>query len=246
MERKPTAGVYVRGVVALLIGISVALIAIAALAQKTGPSQPARNALKQPALVNVGALSFAANSLSLPEAGGAAEVRAIGRPRMDKLGANQLHSDGRVFLTARDYAIGDYASSVALGDFNGDHKPDLALTNSCPFFPPTICGVNSGGVSILLSKGDGSFQPGKSYSSGGGGANAIVAGDFNRDGKLDLAVANTCFTPTDCSQSGVSVLLGNGDGTFGAAQNYPSGGYLANSVAVGRFNDDGGSAGGEL
>jgi hypothetical protein len=56
-------------------------------------------------------------------------------------------------------------------------------------------------------------------------------GDFNRDGRVDLAVA-------DFGSESVSILLGNGDGTFGAPHNFAVG-YLPNNAAVGDFNGDG-------
>jgi hypothetical protein len=59
----------------------------------------------------------------------------------------------------------------------------------------------------------------------------ITAGDFNRDGKLDLAVVNY-------DTQNVSILLGNGDGSFQPATNY-SAGLTPRSVAVGDFNHDG-------
>src|SRR5207302_7859515 len=85
------------------------------------------------------------------------------------------------------------------------------------------------GVSVLLGKGDGTFQTAVSYPAGMGSV-ALAVSDFNHDGKLDLAVGNI-------SSSNVSVLLGNGDGTFQAAINF--GNQLAQSVAVGDFNADG-------
>src|SRR5207249_8489811 len=101
---------------------------------------------------------------------------------------------------------------VAVGDFNGDGKPDLAA-------------VGSANVSILLGKGDGTFQAPVSY---GAGTNpvSVAVGDFNGDGKLDLAVANEGLKamPTD-SRCSVSVLLGNGDGTFQRAVSYAAGWY---------------------
>src|SRR5713101_2109196 len=60
---------------------------------------------------------------------------------------------------------------------------------------------------------------------------AVITADFNGDGRLDLAVANA-------GSNDVSILLGNGDGTFQAAQNYASGGTPV-SLAVGDFNSDG-------
>src|SRR6266851_9785152 len=60
---------------------------------------------------------------------------------------------------------------------------------------------------------------------------SVVVGDFDRDGKPDLAVTNA-------GSNTVSVLLGNGDGTFQAARNFPVGSF-PRSVAVGDFNGDG-------
>ncbi len=95
-----------------------------------------------------------------------------------------------------------------MGDFNGDGNPDLAVTdwNCVPNHDDyeEICGA--GTVSILLGNGDGSFQPAVDYSTGTAPISLVVA-DFNRDGKLDLAIANQ-------ADSTVSILLGNGDGTF--------------------------------
>src|SRR2546426_300976 len=76
-------------------------------------------------------------------------------------------------------------SSVAVGDFNGDGHPDLAVPNAAQAGPV----LPSGTMSILLGNGDGSFQPAVSYSVGDA-PNSVAVGDFNGDGKLDLAVAN--------------------------------------------------------
>src|SRR5438034_179757 len=64
----------------------------------------------------------------------------------------------------------------------------------------------------------------------GSSPNSVATGDFNGDGKLDLAVANLL-------SNNVSVLLGNGDGTFGPAVNY-AGGPNNRGVFVGDFNGD--------
>ncbi len=87
-------------------------------------------------------------------------------------------------------------TSVITGDFNRDGKLDLAVANQ-----------TDDTVSILLGKGDGTFQTQATYPAGGTSVAAVALGDFDGDNKLDMAVTN----PSDGK---VSVLLGNGDGTF--------------------------------
>src|SRR5438876_58233 len=123
---------------------------------------------------------------------------------------------------AADFAVGTSPFSVAMGDFDGDGKPDLAVANG-----------GSNDVSVLLGNGDGTFKPAKNYEAGlGGGPLWVAVGDFNLDGKLDLVVANS-------SSDSVGVLLGNGDGTFQPSRTFPAGGTAPQSVAVGDFNGDG-------
>ncbi len=105
-------------------------------------------------------------------------------------------------------------SVVAVGDFNGDGKADLALA------------VGGGGLSVLLGNGDGTFQTAVGYDTA---AVSVMVGDFNGDGKADLAVVNV----------GVSILLGNGDGTFQSAVNYNAETSSPASIMVGDFNGDG-------
>jgi hypothetical protein len=131
------------------------------------------------------------------------------------------NGDG-TFRTAQSYAVGFSPTSVAVGDFNRDSKPDLAVANS---------GSNS--VSVLLGNGDGTFQPAQNIAFAYG-PTSVVAGDFNGDGKPDLAVSGALLS----NQAYVSVLLGNGDGTFQPAQNIPFG-YITDLVAVGDLNGDG-------
>ena len=94
-----------------------------------------------------------------------------------------------------------------MADFNGDGKPDLAVANHNV----------SNDVSVLLGNGDGTFQTAQNFAAGLT-PSSVAVGDLNGDGKPDLAVAN------NSRDSGtVSVLLGNGDGTFQAAQNFAVG-----------------------
>jgi hypothetical protein len=140
-----------------------------------------------------------------------------------------------IFLTAPTYGSGGYyAESVAVGDVNGDGKPDLVVANECA---DSAC-MNHGFVGVLLGNGDGTFRPVVTYDSGGYNAISVTVADVNGDGKPDLVVANACAT-SDCSTGGaVSVLLGNGDGTFRAAPSYGSGGQDTYSVAVEDVNGD--------
>jgi hypothetical protein len=126
---------------------------------------------------------------------------------------------------------GSVSTSVAIADVNGDNKPDLVVTNEeGQFF--------GGLVDVLLGNGDGTFQPAVTYDSGGGDAWSVAVVDVNGDNKPDLVVANVCTS--SCLPHGVvTVLLGNGDGTFKAAVPYDSGGNGAFSVAVGDVNGDG-------
>ena len=141
-----------------------------------------------------------------------------------------------IFLAAPTYGSGGYyAESVAVEDVNGDGKPDLVVTDQCS---DSGC-VNHGFVGVLLGKGDGTFQPVVKYDSGGYDAFSVAVEDVNGDGKPDLVVANVCAA-SNCSTGGaVSVLLGNGDGTFQAAKSYGSGGQDAYSLAVEDLNGDG-------
>src|SRR6266487_3473042 len=113
-------------------------------------------------------------------------------------------------------------SGIAVGDFNGDGKLDLAVVN-----------FGDWNIYVLLGNGDGTFQAARSvyFASGGGFPWYVVTADFNGDGKLDLAVSNY-------GDNSLSVLLGNGDGTFQAPQTTPVRTNPA-QVAVGDFNGDG-------
>src|SRR2546425_1268326 len=96
------------------------------------------------------------------------------------------------FIARRDFAAGRSPDSVAVGDFNGDGKLDLAVAN-----------FDSSDVSVLLGNGDGSFKAALTFGAGRG-PSFVAVGDFNGDGKLDLAVANP-------GSSDSSVLHTNGD-----------------------------------
>jgi hypothetical protein len=125
------------------------------------------------------------------------------------------------------YGTGANPVGVAVGDFNGDGIPDLAIANLCISDP--TCQSDST-VSILLGNGDGTFQPQQSYAVGQD-PSYIAVFDFNGDGFPDLAVTNT-------TGNTVSVLLGNGNGTFQPQVSYAAGGSPT-GIVVADFNGDG-------
>ena len=120
-------------------------------------------------------------------------------------------------------------SSIATGDFNGDGKLDLAAANFATFDPNSNSYTN-GSVVVLLGNGDGTFQVPASYSAGLYPYSVAVS-DLNGDGKLDLAVASQGST-------NISVFLGNGDGSFLLSGSYGTG-LNPRSIAVGDLNGDG-------
>ena len=136
------------------------------------------------------------------------------------------NGDG-TFTAGPTLAVGSNPFTLTAGDFNNDGKLDLAVANSANGGPSI--------VSILLGNGDGTFRTAVPYALGNTANDAlsVVAGDFNGDGKLDLAVANG-----GNSQS-VSILFGNGDGTFRTPALTYAVGSGTNSVATGDFNRDG-------
>jgi hypothetical protein len=144
------------------------------------------------------------------------------------------NGDG-TFRPVITYAAGNGAQAVAIADLNGDGKPDLVLANSC--MGAGSCSV--GGITVLLGNGNGTFGAPTTYASGGQNTDSVAIADVNGDGFADVIVANQCMNKFNCTNGGVSVLLGNGDGTLRTASSYNSGGYNALSVTVGDVNGDG-------
>jgi hypothetical protein len=124
-----------------------------------------------------------------------------------------------LFAGKADFATGDCPHSVAIGDLNGDGKPDLAVAN-----------WNDNTVSVLPGNGNGTFGTKTDFATVGF-PQPVAIGDLNGDGKPDLAVANV-------NVNTVSVLLGNGNGTFGTKTDFATG-YIPHSVAIGDLNGDG-------
>jgi len=120
------------------------------------------------------------------------------------------------FGTANNLLAGTNPRAIAIGDFNKDGIPDLAVAN-----------VGSSDVSILQGDGLGSFVLAGNFP--GGGGSSIAVADFNKDTNLDLAIA---------TGNNISVLLGTGTGSFGTATSLGAG-LNPSGIVAGDFNKDG-------
>ncbi len=132
------------------------------------------------------------------------------------------NGDG-TFAPALTTDAGAWPDSVAVADVNADGRQDVITVEN-----------NYGSFAlVLLGNGDGTLQPAVSFPTGAAfsGHDSIAVADFNGDGKPDLASGN--------DGGSVSILAGNGNGTFGAAQSFFAGGGAGRSLAVADFNGDG-------
>lgn len=159
-----------------------------------------------------------------------------GDGKLDYVTANQgnntvgvaLGNGDGTFNTPSSISVACNPVSVAVGDFNGDGKPDLAVSTDG-------CSPGTNGVAILLGNGDGTFAPSGKLTSPLSNSIFAVAGDFNGDGKVDLAVVDR-----GVSTDSVFFYLGNGNGTFQAPTSVSLGGLLnSNQIVAADFNKDG-------
>jgi hypothetical protein len=134
-----------------------------------------------------------------------------------------LGAPGGSFGAETRFAVGSQPGSVAIGDFNGDADPDLAVANF------TFSVNSSSTVSVLLGEAGGAFGGQTTYPAGGT-LSGLAVGDFNGDADPDLAVA-------DRYSNSVRVRLGGPGGSFGPQITYPVRQGPA-SIAVGDFDAD--------
>lgn len=120
------------------------------------------------------------------------------------------NGDG-TFNPETQYSVGEHPDSIVTFDFNGDGNLDFAVANRW---------ANS--VSILLGKGDGALKQEVRYPTGMNPF-CLIASDLNNDGKLDLVTTNSDRRTPDEPYGSISVLMGNGDGTFFGEMRYDIG-----------------------
>jgi hypothetical protein len=158
---------------------------------------------------------------------GDGNVDLVGEQLLSEPTVTVLLGDGSgSFPTTHTYAydIGNASNAFlgpfALQDLNGDGKPDIVMFGGTP---------SARIIFTFLNNGDGSFTPGKKLYVGDGVTYSIglVAADLNGDGKPDLAFSNAV--------GGISVMKGNGDGTFQANFATPA---FGDDLRVGDFNND--------
>jgi Bacterial Ig-like domain (group 3)/FG-GAP-like repeat len=135
-------------------------------------------------------------------------------------------AQAKQFLQAPWYSTGANSNpqAFAVADFNNDGIPDVAVADS-----------NLNTVSIFLGKGDGTFIPvncssGSAACPTGISPVGVTAADFNHDGNMDLAVANN-------GSNTITILFGNGNGSFAAQPSLATGGNPRSIVAA-AFNGD--------
>lgn len=179
-------------------------------------------------------LQFQLRMTSNPGALALGDVNGDGQPDLVAVAANStanIHDEqasvllGRVngsFAPAVTYplAAGSQPEAVALGDVNGDGRPDMAVAS-----------VGTDAVQVLLNLGNGAFGAATSYAMGAGtGPLGMAVADVNGDGLPDLLTANHVGS--------VGVRLNSGSGQFGPAATYPVGASPV-GLAVGDVNNDG-------
>ncbi|MDY6803352.1 MAG: FG-GAP-like repeat-containing protein [Cyanobacteriota bacterium] len=160
-----------------------------------------------------------------------ADFNSDGRPDLavtvdgDDQVAILLGNEDGTFADPVPYDTGDGPAYIAAADLDGDGDVDLAISNYA-----------SNNVSVLLGEGDGTFGAATNIDVGTA-PYGIVAADFDGDGSLDLAVGND-GGETQGDTDTVSLLLGNGDGTFGEATNFDVG-DAPSDIVTDDFDGDG-------
>ena len=164
----------------------------------------------------------------------AADFNADGKQDLAGAGLNaasvMLNNGDGTFRPKVDYPVAGQTQHLAAGDFDGDAKIDLVVTINTP----------SIGLSLLTGNGDGTFHAPVNFpNTSGFDSPSVVATDLNNDGKLDVVILHSiaCFTAPCIAAETITVMLGNGDGTF-QTRDLAAPQYM-HAMAAGDFNRDG-------
>ena len=165
----------------------------------------------------------------------AADLNGDARPDLAGIAASGAavllgNGDG-TFQPIVTYPVFSWSQALTAGDFNGDGRVDLIVT---------INDINIG-LSLLTGRGDGTFNPAVHFpNTSGFDSPAIAADDLDNDGKLDIVIGHSaaCYTAPCVISRSITVMRGNGDGTFQPAREIIVGSSTA-AIAIGDFNRDG-------
>ncbi|HEX8076880.1 MAG TPA: VCBS repeat-containing protein, partial [Chthoniobacterales bacterium] len=165
----------------------------------------------------------------------AADFNGDGKPDLAGAGGKgvsvMLNNGNGTFAPKVDFPIATWTGDVATGDFNGDGKIDLAVSLQDAQL----------GLAVLLGTGTGSFGAPTYYANPSGFDEPyVLAGDLNNDAKLDIVIMHgmNCFNAACVPSTVISVMMGNGDGTFQPAREIEAGTHPT-AIAFGDFNRDG-------
>ena len=142
----------------------------------------------------------------------------------DRLAILLSHGDG-TFAAPLRFPCGHLPQGLALADFNGDGWIDVATGLTSDVAP-----AQTSGLAVLLGRGDGTLDA-PILRSGGETHTRVVQGDFNEDGRVDLASDNSI-------NANISVFIGTGDGHFGPHTRFPTG-LGPNGLVTGDVDGDG-------
>jgi len=165
----------------------------------------------------------------------ASDVNGDGKPDLVGSGANaasiMINNGDGTFQARVNHPVAGQTQDVAAGDYNSDGRMDVVITINTPQIS----------LALLTGNGDGTFNaPVYFANTSGFDSPSVVAADLNNDGKLDVAIMHSiaCFTAPCRAAQTISVMLGNGNGTFQPTRELFAGDFMHKMTAA-DLNRDG-------